>query len=309
MKHTKINNRSIALFAIVVLLLNMPLYGEIGAAFLDIGYGARPTSMGGAYTAISDDAHSIFWNPAGLSKIQKSQLTVMHTKQFGLVPYSLAAYVTNYKKNYIGAAFLTSGDDVLKENTFLTSYSRSFNVPYLGLTHVGANLKIRNSSFGNNKDGGEERSQGTAFGYGLDLGLMWNVGKKSNFGIFYRDMINNVSYNNETRDDTYTENVPAALIFGISRKSNDYFLFAMDWEKSLYSDVPEKVRLGGELTLFEMFYFRGGMWQNIDSYLNRNYSVGLGVRLSKSRFSGQFDFSFVRNNLADTPRFSISIFH
>ena len=312
MMKLKIQNTSKLIASVCVVILMffaMPLHGEIGAAFLDIGFGARPVGMGGAFTAISDDANSIFWNPAGLSKIEKSQLTVMHTKQFGMVPYSLGAYVSHYKSHYFGAAFLSSGDEVLKENTFLMSYARSFEIPVIGLTRVGSNLKIRNSSFGDNKDGGEDRSQGTAFGYGLDLGLMWKVGKKSNFGIFYRDMLNNVSYDNTTRKDKYMENVPATLIFGLSRKANPYFLFALDWEKSLHSDVPEKVHIGGEFSLMDMFYFRGGLWQNIDAYLNRNYSIGLGCRLTKARFSGQMDFSYVMNDLANTPRFSISIFH
>lgn len=33
--------------------------------FLELGLGARAISMGGAYTAVSDDAYGLFWNPAG----------------------------------------------------------------------------------------------------------------------------------------------------------------------------------------------------------------------------------------------------
>ena len=293
----------------VILFSNITVHADIGSAFLDIGYGARPTGMGGAYTAISNDAHSIFWNPAGLTLIQNSQLTMMHTKQFGLVPYGLGAYVTNIGANYMGLAFLTSGDDVLKENSFYGSYARALNLPFLGKTRIGANLKLRTSSFGNNKDGGENRSQGTASGYGIDLGFLWSLDKSTNFGIFARDIINNVSYDNTTTDKKYDEIVPPGLIFGLSRQFGKSFLLGFDWEKSLHSDTVEKFHIGGELSLLEMLYFRGGMWQNVDTYLNRNYSVGLGLKINKHRFGGQIDFSYVMNDLANTPRFSLSIYH
>jgi len=38
-----------------------------GFTFMRIGVGARPVGMGGAYTAVADDANALFWNPAGLA--------------------------------------------------------------------------------------------------------------------------------------------------------------------------------------------------------------------------------------------------
>ncbi len=38
-----------------------------GFTFMRIGVGARPVAMGGAYTALADDANALFWNPAGLA--------------------------------------------------------------------------------------------------------------------------------------------------------------------------------------------------------------------------------------------------
>ncbi|MEW6103966.1 MAG: PorV/PorQ family protein [bacterium] len=42
---------------------------ETSAAFLRMGVGARALSMGGAFSALSDDLSAIYWNTAGLSDI------------------------------------------------------------------------------------------------------------------------------------------------------------------------------------------------------------------------------------------------
>jgi hypothetical protein len=41
---------------------------------LGMGIGARAMSMGGAFTAVADDASAVFWNPAGLAQLTDNQL-------------------------------------------------------------------------------------------------------------------------------------------------------------------------------------------------------------------------------------------
>ena len=43
--------------------------GTTAAPFLKIGVGARALAMGEAYTTLSEDATGLFWNPAGLAKL------------------------------------------------------------------------------------------------------------------------------------------------------------------------------------------------------------------------------------------------
>lgn len=45
--------------------------GTTGFNFLKIGMGARPTAMGGAFTAVPADTESAFWNPAGMHGISQ----------------------------------------------------------------------------------------------------------------------------------------------------------------------------------------------------------------------------------------------
>ena len=52
--------------------------------------GARPASLGGAFTAVSDDAFALVYNPAGLTQIRKKELS------FGINYYS-RDLSTNYR--------------------------------------------------------------------------------------------------------------------------------------------------------------------------------------------------------------------
>ena len=48
--------------------------GTFGAQFLQIGTSARATGMGSAFTAVADDASSVFWNPAGLVEVRGNEV-------------------------------------------------------------------------------------------------------------------------------------------------------------------------------------------------------------------------------------------
>jgi len=56
--------------------------GTTAANFLKIGVGARAIAMGGAFTAIADDATALYWNPAGLSQIKEKQLSASYNSWF-----------------------------------------------------------------------------------------------------------------------------------------------------------------------------------------------------------------------------------
>ncbi len=50
---------------------------ESGADFLNIGASARASALGSAYTALADDAYSLYYNPAGLAGARRG-VSVMH---------------------------------------------------------------------------------------------------------------------------------------------------------------------------------------------------------------------------------------
>lgn len=98
------------------------------AGFLAIEEGARATGMGGAFTAVADDATAVFWNPAGLALMEGLKLTGMGSRLFsvdGLSENVVSLTYSGWKKTGIGAGWARTGvEDVYNENTFVLSAGR-----------------------------------------------------------------------------------------------------------------------------------------------------------------------------------------
>src|SRR3990167_5077129 len=67
---------------IVALTLLLPAcYPMVAmAAYEDVGVGARVSGLGHAYTAVADDAYSVYYNPAGLGTLDRPELGTTYSK-------------------------------------------------------------------------------------------------------------------------------------------------------------------------------------------------------------------------------------
>lgn len=150
--------------------------GTASAQFLTLGVGARAAGMGESYTAISDDATAIYWNPAGLNNIEGKELSVMHAVWFEDIFYDWASYVQDCKfggKIGIGVQYLSYGaitetDSTGLEGSDFTPYDIAAIVSYAkeikGIA-LGANIKYISSKI---KDE-------TAWALAVDLGGMYKL--------------------------------------------------------------------------------------------------------------------------------------
>jgi len=66
--------------------------GTTAAQFLKIGVGARAVAMGGAFSAVADNIDAIYWNPAGLSRLEKREFTASHAEMFESTRLDFLAY-------------------------------------------------------------------------------------------------------------------------------------------------------------------------------------------------------------------------
>jgi len=151
-------------------------------AFSDFrqGAGARAVGMGGAFTAVADDATAGFWNPAGLSQMElynyevglqyvflpndvsSSYLSysfqVPQAGSFGLSWMNLSAHGIEGRDQYEQP----TGSFGSSENLFWVSYGRKAYGFLKGLS-LGGNLKILQHSL----------RDSSAIGFGADIGAIW----------------------------------------------------------------------------------------------------------------------------------------
>lgn len=67
----------------LLLLAGPARAGKYAGEFMELGVGARGLGMGQAMTAVTDDAYSFYWNPAGLALVDRRSVSGMAASSFG----------------------------------------------------------------------------------------------------------------------------------------------------------------------------------------------------------------------------------
>lgn len=116
-------NKKIAILILALISLGLAAHswaqpdfsnnGRSGLVFLKIGVGARAIGMGGAYTAVANDASALYWNPAGVAKLKKMEAIFCHTNWMLDINHEFIGYVVpaGLMGNFgFSASFLSMGD-------------------------------------------------------------------------------------------------------------------------------------------------------------------------------------------------------
>ncbi|KPL03170.1 MAG: hypothetical protein AMJ90_03825 [candidate division Zixibacteria bacterium SM23_73_2] len=211
-------------FVFLVIFFILPHLGwgaKYSGEFLYLGVGGKALGMGGAFVSVADDPSAGYYNPAGLSQLQKKELLFMHSETFGsLLNHDFLALVLPLKnKSYISAlgfGFIGLSGDGIKitelqnpgepigpgnrpqlveekshgDYVFIFSYS-------LGKSKtlsVGASFKAIYRNLAVN----------SAYGAGLDLGALVYLPHQINLGANLMDFTTTfLSYDNGTKESIY----------------------------------------------------------------------------------------------------------
>jgi hypothetical protein len=280
---------------------------DIPAAFVEVGVGAGPMGMGGAVVASVEGANAIFWNPAGLALGEGGrQYAVSYCDQMGLIPYSAGVGTQPVGPYTIGLGLLYSGDDALSETTLLVGAATELRVLPWAPDHaaaVGASVRARRASFGNNESGGEQVT-GSALGVGLDVGVVVPLTDATALGVTARDLFNVLSWDSSAAG-SYGENVPTTLAAGLGIRPRDGLLLEVDLDKSLHLDTDDVVRAGAELELFGVARVRGGYCTALRERASDEYSLGAGASFPAGTAMMTLDVAYLFGDLSNTLRLSL----
>lgn len=169
--------------------------------FLNIGVGADAIGMGNAVIANTGSVNSGYWNPAGLTQVDKwLEVSLMHSDYFaGIAKYDFLGLAHAIdKKSTIGFSAIRFAVDDIPNTTqlidnngnidydrisvftaadygFLFSYARKLKIEGLS---VGGNFKLVHRKVGD---------FAKSWGFGLDAGLQYSKNDKWKFGAVLRD--------------------------------------------------------------------------------------------------------------------------
>ncbi len=293
------------ILAVIVLLPFAPLCADDGdggtTSPFELGAGCRIISMGGVATTNWGDSYVLFWNPAGLYVLDRSEVDLFHTS---LLDESTAysALVLSYPFIDLGVISLGAvqlrvggierrdaenreigGELENVQTRFLLGYSRNI---YKGIA-LGMNFKV------------DRFSQDTyvANGFGFDAGL----GMKSvvtsypvdeiRFGAAVTNVLEpKIKLDSEEMGDPVSFRLGASALRSIS---NDRLLIAFDMHKSRYSDTH--FHLGAEYLVRDLLAVRVGLE-------NETPTLGLGFDL---RYF-VFDYAYRSTDLDGHHLFSLT---
>ncbi len=298
---------------------------SIPGAFVDVGLGARPVAMGSAYSGLADDINALFWNPAGLTNLKEKQASFTTAKIFGLITYNMVSVgmpiPSDGPKQGAGLALIYSGDEMLREMTITAGFGRE-----VGPVTLGANLKYRYASFGNNGFneadynfifsqeeidlGKSNQVRGSANGFGIDLGLLYQFDSTLRFGLMLRDLVAPVMWNSQSDSKLakgkYTESVPFESVIGTSYKISNEFTMTADLKPAFTKDVSTTIRGGAELRLFKFLFVRAGLQNSVNSENDEKYVFGFGFNYGIKKSTLKFDYTYLSEQLASSNRLTLS---
>ena len=265
--------------------------------FAPIKYGARALGMGGAYTALSDDASGVMWNPAGIGYMRDRQLSAMYANLYGInkLNNSFISFAQPDKGMGAGSIFMTNttlvyGVDENQYSETMIGYTyakRMGRLTSLGFTLKG--LMVRSDA-----------DLGDAGGFGFDVGVTFRPFADAAFGLAIKDAYSDVKWDGNKR-----EKLPMQFRTGIAAMpvSVPGLVTTVDLagdEDAVIYDLA----LGAEYTVLRVAALRAGFCHIFPDESRNLLSFGFGVLF----YSLQLNYAYTNDDTLDsTHRFDLNI--
>jgi outer membrane protein OmpA-like peptidoglycan-associated protein len=296
--------------------------GFTSANFLKIGMGARAAAMADSFTALSDDATAIYWNPAGLTQAQGTQLSLTHTQWLQGVNLDFAALSQNLgSEGTVGLGFTVLGLQSFVSTVEDSSGNFAGSGPSVSAgdweLSVGYSNRlsrfIPGSAFDRTLVGltvnlvGQNESGPMGTGLSFDLGAI-QLFPKDHFSLGL-DVVN-IGTSIQDRSQPLDFKLGASWYHPHNFNSNDKLTLAADVD--LNSDTGLQPRLGSEYRLpldkSDIGFLRAGLRTTDNVYGFSFLALGAGLEHVFSGFVADLDYAFVPyGTIGPTHRFTLSM--
>lgn len=309
--------------------------GRTGAAFLEIGVGAREVALGSAAGTIGNSANQIFWNPAGTALADNQRASAAFSYNDWIADLAYTAAAVGY--NIGGAGTISLGvqvfgvsdipanrengytDPILQDLVTDTETSSTFDYQDLAVSAsfaryffdrltLGTTVKVINESI----DG----VSGTAVAF--DFGSVYNIGVA---GWKISARLNNLG----SPMKFYNQSNPLPLTFSIGTSiypvntEHTRLMLAADAAKPL--DADQLLIGGAELSFYDLLFLRAGYKFNYSGIEDggtaerdpvktsiEGVSLGGGLQYVISGYAVAVDYAFTQMELLnDAHRFTLRL--
>ncbi len=268
---------------------------------------ARAKGMGNCYVAASKDAYGAYYNPAGASWVKGPEAAVSYKNHFGEVNSMSAAFVAKATREIgWGHTFSYSGspESYFQELDFGTIFSYKFNDLFGKLPpfSIGAALNIASTKT-TGGSGSKYDQTGTEFGFGLDIGFLFELTRKIDLGLVFNNIPHVMVHNNTKGEQRSIETRPASFKMGATYEVGYATMLIAEGTFPLYEDQVFRLAGGVEQRLFSVMMLRLGAeketLQSYDSPWHLTTGFGFVVPVKERRIflDGAYDFNTSRELL------------
>lgn len=286
--------------------------GTVGSQFLEIPVGSRAVGMGGAFVGVADDASSVFWNAAGIARIDpgKSELSLNHANWPADLSFDQIAYVFHIRR--IPGAFAVHARALTMQPMLVRTAYQPEPDPRTGETFDAGMMTLGLTyarSFTDKFSAGvtanyitEGLAEFTQQAVAFDVGTMYDVGTLG--------MRIGMSISNIGSQITFIERsarMPSIFRVGTSavlmQRGNQKLIAAVEFSHP--PDNAERLNVGTEYSFRKFVFLRGGYGFNYDS---EGLAAGVGFRMPVSSMGvANVDYAFTdMKDLGGVHRLSLS---
>jgi len=297
----KISVIIVALALMLPIALSAKPFGKTGTAalqFLKLGVDARAIGMGEAYTAVTDDISSTFWNPAGLAPANQNQAFFSHTNWPANIyhEYAAASY-TNGVNTFAAYGSVLHMDkiDITDEDFFgptgeqFTNSSMAFGINYAQVftNKFSAGIGVKYLR--------ENLYEFAVNSYAFDVGSMYNTGWKNvKIGMALRNFGPDIRYLVDDDEDGSNDEDPFDLF------DNDGDGLVDEDGQELDSKIPMSFSLGisGDIQRTDTTHWIASL--QLDNVIDRmeTWNLGTEYKMSNLFLRAGYQFNYDTNGLS-----------